>query len=367
MRVWDADVRLYIPASAGMNAATIAEVEAWASRIVEREREGEERLAGGVRLGSKSMAVRLVKGGAELAVVIPLDTAGGKMTGALVVCAASVLNVRRQAAEEAVAGLEALAAKLGRAIEDVGLMNRLLRAEKLAGLGLLAGGIAHSLNNPLMTVMGSSELIGEISGEEKTRRYAETILHEARKMRETVESLLNFGRQHLPRQELVDVIPLVRQLGEECESKLAELGIRLNLQLAIDTPMVRGNVDRLRLVMEHLLNNAVQAILAAREILAVRREETIRLIAGFDGRTVQIVVSDTGTGFREPGQAFDPFYTTQAQGQGSGLGLSICYGIVREHGGEISAFNLHPTGAAVVVELPFAEVIVNQPVVAEVA
>jgi signal transduction histidine kinase len=83
---------------------------------------------------------------------------------------------------------------------------------------------------------------------------------------------------------------------------------------------------------------------------------------------VQIVVSDTGTGFREPGRVFDLFYTTQAPGQGSGLGLSICYGIVREHEGEISAFNLHPSGAAIVVELPILEVVRMQPVVvAEVA
>ena len=65
-----------------------------------------------------------------------------------------------------------------------------------------------------------------------------------------------------------------------------------------------------------------------------------------------MIVSDTGPGFREPGRIFDPFYTTKGPEQGAGLGLSICYGIVREHGGEISAFNLHPHGAAVVVELP---------------
>jgi signal transduction histidine kinase len=132
---------------------------------------------------------------------------------------------------------------------------------------------------------------------------------------------------------------------------------------------VRGNRDRLRLVLEHLLNNAVQAIAAARVTSGVgRREDAIRLTVSFDGRAVQIVVSDTGVGFREPGRAFDLFYTTQAPGQGSGLGLSICYGIVREHGGEISAFNLHPAGAAVVVELPVAEAVVNRPaIIADVA
>jgi len=98
------------------------------------------------------------------------------------------------------------------------------------------------------------------------------------------------------------------------------------------------------------------------------REDAIRLTVSFDSPAVQIIVSDTGTGFREPGRVFDLFYTTQAPGQGGGLGLSVCYGIVREHGGEISAFNLHPAGAAVVVELPATEVVRSQPaVIADVA
>lgn len=362
MLVRDADGHLYIAANAGMNAASAAALDGWASRLMQAEQQGEEGLAGGVRLGAKSMAVRL-NDRAGLVVVTPFSTTGGKMAGALVVCATSVLNVQRRAAEEAIVAIEALAVKLSRAMEDAELMNRLLRAEKLAGLGLLAGGIAHSLNNPLTTVMGSADLMRETSAEERTRRHAEAILHEARKMKETVEGLLNFWRPSVLKEEPVDIPALVRGLGEECRPKLAELGIGLKVQLGAGTPAVRGSRGRLRLVMEHLLNNAVQAIAAARETATARAEDVIRLTAGFDGRTVQIVVSDTGTGFREPARVFDPFYTTHAPGEGSGLGLSVCYGIVREHGGEIGAFNLHPAGAAIVVELPFAEVIAGQPVV----
>jgi signal transduction histidine kinase len=364
----DVDGKMHLQASLGMGAASIAAIEKWAERVVEQEREGVEALGGGVRLGSKSVAIQLAEG-TDRAVVVPLRTTGGRLVGALVVCAASVLNVRRRAAEEAVVALEALGTKLARALESAELVERLLRAEKLAGLGLLAGGIAHSLNNPLMTVMGAAELIEQITEEERTRRDAETILHEARKMRETVESLLNFWRPPVLREEPVDIAALVQGLGGECEAKLTERSVKLVMQLAEKAPEVRGNRDRLRLVLEHLLNNAVQAIAAARVTSGVgRREDAIRLTVSFDGRAVQIVVSDTGVGFREPGRAFDLFYTTQAPGQGSGLGLSICYGIVREHGGEISAFNLHPAGAAVVVELPVAEAVVNRPaIIADVA
>jgi K+-sensing histidine kinase KdpD len=71
---------------------------------------------------------------------------------------------------------------------------------------------------------------------------------------------------------------------------------------------------------------------------------------------VHLIVSDTGPGFHEPGRVFDAFYAMQEAGNGAGLGLSICYGIVHELGGEIRAFNMHPHGAAVAVELPAAEI-----------
>ena len=77
----------------------------------------------------------------------------------------------------------------------------------------------------------------------------------------------------------------------------------------------------------------------------------IRVTVHEEERELQVVVSDTGPGFREPSRVFDPFYTTRDPAEGTGLGLSICHSVVREHGGEISAFNLHPRGGAVVVEL----------------
>jgi signal transduction histidine kinase len=79
-----------------------------------------------------------------------------------------------------------------------------------------------------------------------------------------------------------------------------------------------------------------------------------------DDRIVHLVVSDTGPGFREPARAFDPSFPTRPAGKGVGLGLSICYGIVHEHGGEINAYNVPPHGAAVVVELPVAEFVAGQ-------
>jgi signal transduction histidine kinase len=359
----DAEGRLYVAASEGMDPDTLAAVDGWATRAVERERPGSVGMTGGVRIGAKSLVIPLGQSGR--AIVIPLWTVSGRMVGALVVRADSVMQVQRRTAEEAIAALEALAAKLGRAMENAELAERLLRTEKLAGLGMLAGGVAHALNNPLTAVLGFAELIRETTQEPRVRRDAGTIVDEAKRMRTTIQRLLDFWRPPVQREEAIDAGLLVQELARACESRLAARGVTLTMQLADDAPPIRGNRERLRQMLEHLLNNAAQAIGRSG---VEHRENAIRLTVSHDSRAVQLIVSDTGPGFPEPGRVFDLFYTTQAPGDGDGLGLSICYGIVREHGGEISAFNLHPRGAAVVVELPVAEVVRGEPtVVGEVA
>jgi signal transduction histidine kinase len=359
----DAEGRLYVAGSAGMDDATVAALHHWGERVVEEERKGGEgarRGDGGVgvRVGTRSFAVVLGaserSAGCGRAIVFPLRHSGGRMVGVLAVGADTTMSLPRRVVFEAVGPLEALAVKLGRSLENAALAERLLRTEKLAGLGLLAGGVAHALNNPLTAVLGFAELIAETTEEPRVQEDAATIVREALRMRETVERLLNFWRPSVQREEQVELPVLLRELARDCEKKLKERGVRLVIQVGDDVPSLRGNGDRLRQVMEHLLNNAAQAI-ASSSRKDRGLEAAIRISVGHDDRRVQVIVSDTGPGFREPRQAFDPFYTTREPGEGTGLGLSICYGIVREHGGEISAFNLHPHGAAVVVELPFGQ------------
>ena len=358
----DAEGRLYVSGSLGMDDATVATLHQWSEGVAKEEgKSGEARRADcnmGVRVGTKSFAVVLgdseTSAGNGRAIVFPLRHLGGRMVGAIVVCADTMMSVPRRVLFEAVGPLEALAVKLGRSMENAALAERFLRTEKLAGLGLLAGGVAHALNNPLTAVLGFAELIAETTEEPRVQEDAATIVREALRMRETVERLLNFWRPSVQREEEVELPGLLRELARACEKKLEERGVRLVLQVGEDVPVVWGNGDRLRQVMEHLLNNAAQAF-ASSTNKNKGLEAAIRVSVGHDDRGVQVIVSDTGPGFREPGRAFDPFYTTREPGEGTGLGLSICYGIVREHGGEISAFNLHPHGAAVVVELPFGQ------------
>ena len=284
------------------------------------------------------------------AIVVPLWTTGGRLLGALAVGADSLTGVRRSVLAEALGPLEALALKVERAMENAVLAERLLKAERLAGLGLLAGGMAHALNNPLTAVLGFAELIAETTSEGRVKEDAAIIVRQAERMRETVEGLLEFWRpaQH---EELVDVAELVRELAAACVDRLEGRGVRLVVQVGDERVSVRGNRGRLRQVLEHLLNNAAQA-LAGEGVAKGDEEQVIRVSVGVDGSTVHLIVSDTGPGFRRPGRVFE---LGEMAGEGAGLGLSICYGTVHELGGEISAFNLHPHGAAVAVELPVAD------------
>jgi signal transduction histidine kinase len=253
-------------------------------------------------------------------------------------------------------------------MENAALTDRLLRAEKLAGLGLMAGGMAHALNNPLTAVLGFAELIVATTSEGRVKEDAGIIVREALRIRETVETLLEFWRP-AQKEEQVDVTELTRELAAACAENLESRGVRLVVLAGKGVMAVRGNRDRLRRMMEHLLNNAAQAVAGAAGVTA-GEEQVIRVsvsVSGSsgssgssgdsEGERVHLVVSDTGPGFAQPGRVFEPR-------DSMGLGLSVCYAIVHEHGGEISAFNLHPHGAAVAVELPVDVAIKKSEVVA---
>lgn len=367
--VRDTAGRLQVTGSKGLDEQTAAALDAWCESVMQAER-GQAGSHGASKLGMvltpSSFAIVLGKdaneSGCGRAVVTPMRSASGRILGALVVCADGLLGVRRSAIVEAIAAIEALAAKLARAIENATLAERLLKAEKLAGLGLIAGGVTHALCNPLTSVLGFAELIADTTTEPRVREDAELIVREARRMRETVDSLANYWLPAAGSDELIEIPSLLDELSDVCSEGLERRGIRLVVETANVVPVVRGNKDRLRQVMEHLLNNAAQAVGQAQELGVLSPLDSdsaahlIRVTVNCDERMLHLIVSDTGPGFREPARIFDPFYVSVESGAGEGakVGLSLCHGIVREHGGEISAFNLQPHGAAVMVDLPLS-------------
>jgi len=218
------------------------------------------------------------------------------------------------------------------------LQSQVMQTEKLASIGRLVSGAAHELNNPLTAILGYSELIAtdqEVPA--APRGFAEKIAQQARRTKNLVSNLLSFARQTPPQKRLTDLNSLV---NNTCQLRLASMPTKLSLvrDLQTDLPLVLGDDNHLLQVFLHVLNNAIDAVaeVGGGEII-VRTQAR--------GEHVVLEVCDSGPGIVEPARVFDPFYTTKPLGQGSGLGLSACYGIIQEHEGTIECFNLQPRGA----------------------
>jgi signal transduction histidine kinase len=223
--------------------------------------------------------------------------------------------------------------------------SQLVQKERLAGVGQLVSGVAHELNNPLTAVMGYSDLLIDQAPEGASRQKLERLGTEARRMKKIIDNLISFARpQHQGRRRL-DIAVIARESLMLCEYQMRSNGIRVEMNFAANLPRIDLNEGQFKQVFVNLLSNSAHA-------LEQVKEKKIVVEGTLEGEKVVIQFSDSGPGFNDVTRAFDPFYTTRPVGQGTGLGLSMCYGTVREHNGNIFAQNLQPNGAAVRIELP---------------
>ena len=288
------------------------------------------------------------------AVAVPMSTPSGRMIGVFLL--AQPTDAVDTLHPDDLLPIEALASKVVIAVENNLLTQRIMQSEKLIGIGRLAGGVAHELNNPLTVVMGYAELIQESAGEASIREEAGIIRAESARMKRTIESLIRFWKPASQAFEQVDVAAILRDIYALRAPELEHIGIDLQLTLASENlPTVPGNADRLKQAFVQILNNSLEAIARWDARGSEPVEHRIRMEASNYYGMLHILFSDTGPGFENPNHAFEPFFTTKQPGEGSGLGLSICYSVAREHGGEATAFNMHPHGAAVVIELPVTD------------
>jgi signal transduction histidine kinase len=224
------------------------------------------------------------------------------------------------------------------------LQAQLVQSEKLASLGQLVGGAAHELNNPLTAMLGYSDLLSAspLTGEQ--RLLAEKIGHQARRTKSLVSSLLSFAKQVPTEKTLLDINAMAQTAVKLCQPQLRARNIQVRTELASDLPQILGDSNQLLQVCMHISNNAVHAMAEKGGVLTVstRRQENFAVLE----------FSDDGPGAQEPDRVFDPFYTTKPVGQGTGLGLSACYGIIQEHGGKIMCQNRPQGGATFRIELP---------------
>jgi len=241
--------------------------------------------------------------------------------------------------------------------EKMEMDQRIYNAEKLASIGILASGVAHEINNPLAVILGFTDLLLErfdpASAEYEDLKLVETNANLAKKV---VENLLGFARITEGLEDTVDARSSIETVLQIVKNTLMTKKIQFATEIPDSLPRVRGDAREFQQVIFNLINNAVAAMVAKEG-----GEKKLSLTARADSHWVHVSVSDTGVGIpkRIKPQIFDPFFTTKKVGEGTGLGLSLCYGIVSKYGGKINFSSVsaedypnRPTGTTFVVSMP---------------
>jgi len=232
------------------------------------------------------------------------------------------------------------------------LQDELRQSEKLAALGHTISGVAHELNNPLATILSWAERLAALPGDERMRRGLGVILSESERAARIVRQLLTVARKRQSTRGMVDVTRIARESLTLRTHDLRAQNIQVIDALATGLPAVFADGHQLKQVLLNLIINAEQAMRSAhgRGVLVVRSWH-----APAEG-LVLVEVSDDGPGVPSEveGRIFDPFFTTKDVGQGTGLGLSVAYALMREHGGRLRVSSPATGGATFVMELPAA-------------
>jgi two-component system, NtrC family, sensor kinase len=213
-----------------------------------------------------------------------------------------------------------------KAIED-----RMINMEKLASIGTLAAGVAHEINNPMTVILGFTEhLLGQTDSQPEIHETLQVIEEEGLRCKKIVENLLTFARAPERTETSTNVNAILEKTLAVVKNTLLTKKIRLEGELTPDLPQAQGDPQELQQVFINLVNNARDAMKGG-GILKV----TTALAP--DGKRLAIEFSDSGTGIPRDIQPkiFDPFFTTKKTGEGTGLGLSMSYGIITKFGGNI--------------------------------
>ncbi len=225
-----------------------------------------------------------------------------------------------------------------------------VQQEKMAAIGLLAGGIAHEINNPLGGILAFAQLLmRDAKGNELLMTDLKEIEGAAIRCKKIVSDLLDFSRVSKERENcLVDVNMLLGKVFPFLKGDLQSLNVDLDFRPAKHLPQVKANPDRLQQVFLNILTNASHAMVKGGRLSVTTSVDACKRI--------MIRISDTGVGIapEDLPHIFEPFFTTKAPSKGTGLGLSIAYRIVREHGGNIEAASELGKGSVFTITLPAA-------------
>ena len=228
----------------------------------------------------------------------------------------------------------------------------MLQTEKMAALGRLVSGIAHELNNPLTTIMGYAQLLLGHGLSDSQLGEARSVYQEAERARRIVKNLLYFARQSQPERTRVDLNEVVERALALRSYELRLENIAVICELAANLPPTVADPYQLQQVVLNLLVNAEHALLEARGRGQVHIRTT--QIESSAGCRLRLEIEDDGPGMPAEiaSRIFDPFFTTKPPGVGTGLGLSIVYGIIHQHGGEVTVDSHPGEGAKFMIDLP---------------
>ena len=249
--------------------------------------------------------------------------------------------------------------RMRRELEET--QRQLVQAEKISSLGRLAAGVAHEINNPLAGVLIYADmLMKELKGNEQWRKDLEEIISQTLRCKQIVARLLEFSRQSLDERVFFDVNEIIGHCVELLQHQSLFHNVEIIQELESDLPQILGNPGELEQVFTNLLINGADAVEGTGKITIISRSEP-------EAKKVLLEFSDTGPGIplEIRGRIFEPFFTTKPVGVGTGLGLSVVYGVIQRHGGSIETESPPDGGTTFIIRLPFDTPEVDSQVVDE--
>jgi len=229
------------------------------------------------------------------------------------------------------------------------LEQRLVQADKLSSIGLLAAGVAHEVNTPLAVISTYAQMLAkQVADDTQKSVILDKIAKQTFRASEIVNSLLNFSRTSSTSFGEVQLNRVIQETLSLLEHQLQKTGIQVHTELDPELGPVHGNAGKLQQVFLNLILNARDAM---------RTGGAIEVRTWQEGAHAHVEVADSGTGIAPEHlhRVYDPFFTTKAARQGTGLGLAVTYGIIKEHGGSIEVANRPGGGAQFRIELPLSK------------
>lgn len=221
------------------------------------------------------------------------------------------------------------------------LEEQLMQSQKIESIGTLAGGVAHEINNPINGIMNYAELIlDQLPEKDPARTYVQEILHETRRIARIVKNLLTFARQDQQTQSPARLSNIVSAVLSLIQMVMRHDRITLEVDIPEDLPQIRCRSQQIQQVLMNLITNARDALNERYPDYSPGKKLRVsaKIVQKQGRRFIRTTVEDFGSGIPPAilDRVFDPFFTTKPKETGTGLGLSISYGILRDHGGELS-------------------------------